>query len=112
MLGKNFAEINEFCYAHFVIPLYKFPAIGLFTIFVPLWLLGVINIGIFFQDTGLADRIGSLAGLMIAFVALIPVIREQLSPNPNITLVEIFVYLQSLTTIFCLIESWIVRDDE
>ena len=57
------------------------------TIFLPLWLLGIMNLGIFFQDNGLADRIGSLAGLMIAFVALIPVIRSELPPNPNITFV-------------------------
>lgn len=83
----DFSQIHEYQHAHFTIPLYKFPFVTLFTIFIPLWLLGIINLGIFFQDTGLGDRIGSLAALMIAFVALIPVIREALPPNPNITLV-------------------------
>ena len=54
------------------------------TIFIPLWLLSVINLGIFFQDNALADRIASIASLMIAFVALIPTIREQIPPNPKI----------------------------
>lgn len=99
----DYSEINEFQHAHFTIPLYKFPFVTLFTIFIPLWLLGIINLGIFFQDTGLGDRIGSLAALMIAFVALIPVIREALPPNPNITLVEILVYFETLTTLFCFI---------
>lgn len=53
----------------------------------PLWLLGIINLGIFFQNSGLSDRIGSIAALMIAYVALIPVIRSALPPNPSITLV-------------------------
>ena len=68
--------------------------------------------GIFFQDPGLADRIGSLAGLMIAFVALIPVIRDELPPNPSVTLVEILVYVQTITTLFCFIESLSVRNQE
>lgn len=71
----DFSSVSEYQHAHFTIPLYKFPFVTLFTIFFPLWLLGIINLGIFYQDTGLADRIGSISALMIAFVALIPVIR-------------------------------------
>jgi hypothetical protein len=54
------------------------------TIFLPLWLLGIINLGIFFQDNSMDDRIGSISALMIAFVALIPTIREEIPPNPKI----------------------------
>lgn len=75
MKNFDFSEVYEYQFCHFVIPLYKFPFVTLSTIFIPLWLLGIINLGIFFQDTTLGDRIGSLAALMIAFVALIPVIR-------------------------------------
>jgi hypothetical protein len=46
------------------------------TIFLQLWFLGVINLGIFFQDVGLADRLASLSALMIAFIALFPVFRS------------------------------------
>ena len=86
-MNKNFGKIIPYQYAHFLIPLYKFPFVTLVTIFVPLWLLGIINLGIFFQNSGLSDRIGSIAALMIAYVALIPVIRSALPPNPSITLV-------------------------
>lgn len=48
---------------------------------------------------------------MIAFVALIPVIREELPPSPKITFVEILVYFETCTTLFCFIESIIVRGD-
>jgi hypothetical protein len=77
----------HFQYAHFNIPLYKFPYVAMATIFLPLWLLGIINLGIFFQDHNMDDRIGSLSALMIAFVALIPTIREEIPPNPSIVFV-------------------------
>jgi hypothetical protein len=52
------------------------PDVAIITIFFPLWLLAVLLLGIYFQDNGLGDRILALASLMIAFVALIPVIRQ------------------------------------
>lgn len=67
--------MQHFQYAHFNIPLYKFPIVAMATIFLPLWLLGIINLGIFFQDYSMDDRVGSISALMIAFVALIPTIR-------------------------------------
>jgi hypothetical protein len=57
------------------------------TIFLPLWLLGIINLGIFFQDNSMDDRIGSISALMIAFVALIPTIRDEIPPNPKIVFI-------------------------
>lgn len=67
-------------------------------------------LGIYFQSTGLADRIGSLSGLMIAFVALIPVIRQELPQSPNVTMVEVLVYMEIFTGILCFIESVSVRN--
>lgn len=116
--NENLANVNEkskldhFQYAHFNIPLYKFPIVALATIFLPLWLLGIINLGIFFQDENLADRIASIAALMIAFVALIPTIREQIPPNPKIVFIEILVYMETLTSLFALIHSLDVRKIE
>lgn len=106
------SKIDHFQYAHFNIPLYKFPIVALATIFLPLWLLGIINLGIFFQDENLADRIASIAALMIAFVALIPTIREQIPPNPKIVFIEILVYMETLTSLFALIHSLDVRKIE
>ena len=59
----------------------------------PLWLLALINLGIFFQDSNLGDRIGSIATLMIAFVALIPVIRSQIPPNGHLVFIQFLVYI-------------------
>jgi hypothetical protein len=66
-------------------------------------------LGIFFQDNNLADRIASIAALMIAFVALIPTIRDQIPPNPRIVFIEILVYFETLTSLFALIHSLDVR---
>ena len=62
--------------AHFHFPLYKIPGVTLATIFVPLIFLGLINLAIFFQEPALGDRVLSIATLMIAFVGLIPIIRD------------------------------------
>ena len=72
---NNFSLVKEFNTAHFIMPLYKQPFSSIVTIFLPLWLLSILNLGVFFQGTDLADRIASLSGLLIAFVALIPTIR-------------------------------------
>lgn len=106
---KNNDKIDHFQYVHFNVPLYKFPIVALATIFLPLWLLAIINLGIFFQDNNLADRIASIASLMIAFVALIPTIRDQIPPNPKIVFIEILVYFETLTSLLALIHSLDVR---
>jgi hypothetical protein len=43
-------KINYFQYAYFNLPIYKHPFETIITGFLPIWLLGVINLGIFFQD--------------------------------------------------------------
>jgi len=93
-----------------LIPLYRYPLDSLATIFLPLWLLAVINLAIFFQDTSMGNRVGSISAIMIAFVALIPTIRENIPPNPRIVFIEILVYLNSLTSLFVLIDSISVRN--
>ena len=40
---------KHFQYTHFRIPLYKHPGVNLLEIFIPLWILGLINIFVFFQ---------------------------------------------------------------
>jgi len=59
----------------------------LIEIFLPLWSLAIINLGIYFQDGELSGRIASIAGVMIAFIALIPLIRGAIPPNPKVVFV-------------------------
>jgi hypothetical protein len=63
------------------------------TIFIPILLLAVLSTTIFFQDYDLASRIGSIATLVLGFIALIPSIKDQLPPSTKLTLVEIVVYI-------------------
>jgi hypothetical protein len=58
--------------------MYKVPDESIGTIFLPLLLLGIINLCIFFQDYKLSGRIASVASLMIAFVAIVPVVRAKI----------------------------------
>ena len=80
-------ELPKFSFAHFHTPLSKHPIATLGTIFFPLWLLGIINLAVFYQDASLGNRIANIATLMIAFVGIIPIIREEVPPNPKITII-------------------------
>lgn len=96
-------KIESFQYGHFIIPLYRHPMDSVASIFIPLWLLGIINLAIYYQEVKLADRVGSLATLIVAHVALIPIIRENVPPNSTIAFVEILIYLNSLSIISTLV---------
>ena len=83
----DYSVIKPFNYGHFTIPLYKIPTIALITIFLPLWLLSVIMLGIYFQDTNLGNRLNNLSALLIAYIALVGVIRGQLPQSPKVTMI-------------------------
>lgn len=77
----------------------------------PVLLLCIINLGIFNQDKQLGGRIENLAALMLAFIAVFPVIRNEIPPNPKITYMEILIYLLTGTDLLCLIESVLIRGE-
>lgn len=97
-------------YAHFKLAVYKFPAISIISIFVPLWLLGLLNLFVFFQDNSLADRIASIATLTLAYIAFIPEINNNIPDNPGVLFIEILILSQTLCSFLCLIQSFTVRD--
>lgn len=92
-------------YTHFVIPLYKYPGNSLMTIFIPLFLLSLLSLAIFFQPNDLSDRLGSIATMVLGYIALIPSIKEQLPPSSRITVIEIVIYISTLCCLFSLVES-------
>lgn len=100
---------SHFQYSCFKIPIYKHPLASLVMIFLPLWALAIINLGIFFQDSSLPERIAAIGGVMIAFIALIPTIRSQIPPNPKVMFVQILVYIQIFASFLCLINSLQIR---
>lgn len=100
-----------FRHAHFNVPLYKMPMNSISIIFIPLWLLGIINLGIFFENEDLGNRIQGISGLMIAFAALIPTIRNQIPPHPGWIFIEILVYLEAGTCLLALFHSIQIREE-
>jgi hypothetical protein len=46
---SNKKKLKHFQYVHFRVPLFKHPGVNLFYIFVPMWILGSINLLVFFQ---------------------------------------------------------------
>jgi hypothetical protein len=55
--------------------MYKYPVTSLVAIFGPLFILGFIGLTIYFQSPDLGGRLGTIATLILAFVALIPTIN-------------------------------------
>lgn len=102
---KKKPKLKPFQYAHFRIPMYKYPATSLIQIFIPLWLLGFINLAVFFQDAGLADRIASIATLALAYIAFLPTINESIPETPSILLVEILILIETICTVLTLVQS-------
>ena len=68
-------------YVHYVVPLYKYPLNSLATIYIPVFLLSLLSLAIFFQENNLSERIGSIATMVLGYIALIPSIKEQLPPS-------------------------------
>lgn len=74
-------KVKYFQYTHLIIPLYKYPGNALFTIFLPTFLLALLSLAIFFQESELSGRIGAIATMILGYIALIPSIKDRLPPS-------------------------------
>jgi hypothetical protein len=72
---------------HFVLPIFRYPLMPLLTIFIPLWLLSINNLGIYLTSTDFSYRLGTLVGIIFANIALIPSYKSQLPPYPGFLLI-------------------------
>jgi hypothetical protein len=95
-------QVKYFQYTHLIIPLYKYPGNALITIFLPVLLLAMLSLAIFFQEPELSGRIGSIATMFLGYIALIPSIKEQLPPSAKLTIIEAVVYIEALSCMLCL----------
>ena len=75
------------------------------TIFIPLWLLSFVSVYIYFQSTEILNRIVNVAGIMIAYAAIQPIVRENLPEAVSITLVDLLIYAELIINILFLIDS-------
>ena len=81
----------------------------------PIIILSIISLLIFVQEnakdvngfTTLARRIASGCSLMIAYVALVPMIRANLPPTPSVTLIEILIYVSTIPNFLAIISNLI-----
>ena len=92
-----------FQYTHFVVPLYKYPLNSLATIFTPIFLLSLLSLAIFFQENALSDRISAIATMILGYIALIPSVKEQLPASSRLTVIEIVIYISTLSCLFTLV---------
>lgn len=104
--------MNCYQFTHFRIPIYKYPGLSILTIFIPIWILGLIGLGVFFQEQGFGARLATVAVLILAFVAFLPTINNSIPQSPNIKLVDLLILLQITSTILLLVESFQIKDVE
>ena len=55
--------------------------------------------------TTLAYRLVNVSALMIAYVSMIPVIRKNVPPMPNVALIEVITYAEMVPNLLALIGS-------
>ena len=71
-----------------------------------------MSLAIFFQDFGLADRIASIATVMVAYTQFLTIVRAELPPTPKITFIELLVDTSIFINLLCLIESVSMRKSD
>jgi hypothetical protein len=79
-------------------------------IFIPLIFLACLNLAVFFQPADMHKRIVSIGGMLLAFVALIGPIRQQMPEIPDISFIEIIVLVEASTTVLSLAQSLHIRN--
>lgn len=52
---------EAFQHGKILIPLYKYPAMTLINIFVPFYMVAILNLGVFFEANDMSNRSASIA---------------------------------------------------
>ena len=100
-------RLTRWNYIHIEVPIYKYWALYLIQIFIPIFILDILNLFVFVQDdrqnnedgvtvfTTITARIVNVTSLLLAYVVLIPVIRETTPRTNLISFIFIMVYLSA-----------------
>ena len=76
--------VKNYQFAHFRVPLYKYPFASMMETCLLLWMLALINIAIYFISfTALEARVGSVATVSLSIIAFMPTINAKI-PQTNI----------------------------
>ena len=99
---------------HIEMPIYKYWVVNVIQILLPLFVLSAISLFIFKQETGRREdgtsnlnlKILNVASIMIAYVALIPMIRENGPRATYISFLYIVIYLSMIPNLLALIQGF------
>ena len=104
-IGGKGQKLAYFEYAHFVIPVYKMPGNAWSTIFIPVFMLAVLSIALYFPNSSLETEVGAVATMVLAFIALIPSIKAQLPQTQKMSVTEWIVYIEALNCMVSLVDN-------
>lgn len=66
--------------------MYRYPINTIVILFVPLYILTFVNLVVFWGDPeDVSGKLQTISGLMIAYGALVPEVRQRIPPSPKIT---------------------------
>ena len=102
-------SFKPFKYASFKMPIYRTAFNDLMTIYIPVLLLSIMSVYIFFETAEIGNRIMNVSAITFTFAAIQPVIRKNLPNATSITLVDFVIYLQLIANVLFLINSIRVR---
>lgn len=105
-------------HVHVSIPIYKYWVLNLIQIFIPIIILDALSLFIFRQENGkkedgtstLNARIINVASILIAYTALIPLIKERAPRATKSSFIYIFIYLSILPHLLALISGIEYKD--
>jgi len=59
-----------------------------------MWVLAFINLMVYFQDNVLAQKLGVITTIAVAFIAYIPFIKSAIPTTPGIKLMDLIIFVE------------------
>ena len=84
-LEQEEIKIDYFQYSHLIMPFRKDATNSLLTIFIPILMIAVMSIFIYFEES-LETKLGSVGSFVLGYIALIPTIKSVLPPSKNLSI--------------------------
>lgn len=86
-------RIQNWRFANYKFKLYRYPINTLVMVFVPMWILTVINLFTFWAfPFEVFGRLQTVSALLIAYTALIPTVKARIPVSSQVTMIEYLIY--------------------
>lgn len=79
------------------------------TCFLPVFVIALFVLAVFYQETDLEGRVANLATLVLAYVAFIPTVRSALLPVSYITFCDGVLGANFTACLICLLDSILTK---